>query len=266
MTRHAFVGERVVVGVARACVRQGFWGALGKVVESRLVAHSSVPEMIPALVEHERLPLVVTCLKNMSDVDEATLVHLAQFFLTGLSDAAVQEFFANRGESASMTAYEGRLKLINLILWHESDPQLLRPWLVLLQASEVRALADQLLHWMEHYVHRSTLVSTDRNALLRTHMVVPSEAQVVAWLEELLQAHAAALVMGREYHPVVRELRMLVEGKLGWCRERAAFLGFVDQWERRLRDHLRRGRGRDGRGRLEAQMEVPEYAIEVLAL
>lgn len=93
---------RFLLAVTQRCVaseKLALWGPLQVALESKRISARTVPALLPVLMQHSQFALLELAIRDLSDIDERSVVRLLKFFIRKHDDKALVAYVS--GDRAS---------------------------------------------------------------------------------------------------------------------------------------------------------------------
>lgn len=89
---------RFLVAVTKRCVdsdKLALWGPLKTMIASKRISARAVPSLLPSLMKHAQYELLELSIRDLTDIDERSVVRLLKFFIRKNQDKALVAYVAS---------------------------------------------------------------------------------------------------------------------------------------------------------------------------
>lgn len=227
--------------VLEACMKLGTWDVLETLISNGLVEYTRTSDLVSKLIEKRRSDLIVSCLKQVLDLQTYDLLCILKYFLVLPSDGyqslvSLRKYWENQAllaiEKASgkgkeelakeasvlvMLAHDGfdvsELCLHYLLSSRNLDEVIFSACVGKLNGEEIKALVSYLGKWLRKYDKFPQAVPCPKASSVLGLTVcdwVPTLEDVVKCFGIVVDEHFSTLVLNSEFHEELRSLEAIV--------------------------------------------------------
>ena len=139
-----------------------------------------------------------------------------------------------RCAAASVDGFTPRESTLHPLLSLDIDPPALQTSLSKLSNNEVDTLMEVLAKWAEKYSNDLGEGSSfATKALKASHLLIPTYAKVLEWVQVLLDSHLSRLLMANELPPAVGRLMTCIKTGVLTCQQLMPLLGATEHIRQR---------------------------------
>ncbi|KAL6066891.1 hypothetical protein QOT17_009252 [Balamuthia mandrillaris] len=269
-----------VTKAVHRCLESGFWEPLATLLHTQEVYTQSCPTLVPTLIEKDKLQLLRDLLLYCTDISDTELTRLATYFLSFLehdsrketnkeSNTKVQTFLEvlqriDVADAGKCTVVGGVNKFINMIVSKPKNDVFMLSCLRVLSIPHVMHLLSHLKSWVLYYCR----TTSNTKASKKMHWVIPPLANVVDWINLLIDSHLSSIILMEECHSLVREVKTVIEEELKVCEKLEDLQGYIQHLQSSYERRRAQMEGRANKPKEERLYlkQKPDYSIEVLLL
>ncbi|KAF1320003.1 hypothetical protein FI667_g12682, partial [Globisporangium splendens] len=102
---------RFLIATTKRCVdsadKLALWGPLKTLIASKRISARAVPALLPTLMKHAQYELLELAIRDLTDIDERSIVRLLKFFVRKTHDAKLIEYVASSTNNSKSAASPG---------------------------------------------------------------------------------------------------------------------------------------------------------------